>query len=349
MKNKVELVIFLLFSFTFLVYIFPFIFVDAAEFQSGVTINAPSSSETETICDDTIDNDNDGKIDADDEDCAATSSQPGNEFCGNGEDDNGDGDVDEVPCIFQPIGMSGEICANSMDDDGDGDVDEVGCTPQQGVMGEICANSMDDNGDGDVDEPDCTQDGRIYEYCNNGQDDDGDGFEDEPPCRPPPIGMSDEICANSMDDDGDGIADEPEPDCTPPAVATGGTCGLQILSGVPINYGQLNAGQPSADQVVQIKNEGTSQTPAKIMIKGDDWIGEPGPPPTPAGPNFGAEATHVAIAPNLDWGTKNALSRNGWELGQLTGGQSLPVYFQFKVPVGIVGAYHQDVTIDLLC
>ena len=82
MKNQVELIILLFFGFAFLVYLFPFIFVEAAKLESGVTINAPSTPETEKICDDTIDNDNDGKIDAADEDCAAAPAGPTAGTCG---------------------------------------------------------------------------------------------------------------------------------------------------------------------------------------------------------------------------------------------------------------------------
>ena len=81
MKNQVEFIIFLFFGFAFLVYLFPFVFVEGAKLQSGVTINAPSTTETEKICDDAIDNDNDGKIDAADEDCAAAPS-PAAGTCG---------------------------------------------------------------------------------------------------------------------------------------------------------------------------------------------------------------------------------------------------------------------------
>jgi hypothetical protein len=190
-------------------YLSTFIFVDAAKLESGVTINAPSTTETEKICDDTIDNDNDGDIDADDADCVLATT-------------------------------------------------------------------------------------------------------------PPPAG----------------------------------TCGLSIVSGVPINYGQLNLGQDSAEQIVSVKNEGTSQTPAKIMIKAGDWISDATGNPI----IFPTMITHVAIAPNLDYDDKKALSSNGWELGQISGGQSIPIYFQMK-PGGafdaslnsFTGSLHQDVTIDLLC
>jgi len=78
--NKlVEIIIILLFGFAFLVYLFPVIFVEGAKLQSGVTVTAPATTETEKICNDTIDNDNDGKIDAADEDCAGA---PTGRTCG---------------------------------------------------------------------------------------------------------------------------------------------------------------------------------------------------------------------------------------------------------------------------
>ena len=166
-----------------------------------------------------------------------------------------------------------------------------------------------------------------------------------PTTTPPPAGTC-------PDTNGDGIPDMTGGVCTSPTAPTAGTCGLQIVSGVPINYGQLNLDQESAEQKVTIKNEGTSQTPAKIMIKGGDWVSDAAGSPT----IFPSMNTHVAIAPNLDWGTKKPLSSAGWELGGMSGGQSIPVYFQMK-PGGatlaslnsFTGSLHQDVTIDLLC
>jgi hypothetical protein len=155
------------------------------------------------------------------------------------------------------------------------------------------------------------------------------------------------------DENGDGVDDMTGEPCPAPTGPAAGTCGLSIVSGVPINYGQLNLGQDSAEQEVTVTNEGTSQTPAKIMIKGGDWISDAEADPDPALINpaiSGPEITHVAIAPNLDWSNKKALSLGGWELGQISAGQTIPIYFQFKVPINAPsGSFHQDVTIDLLC
>jgi hypothetical protein len=71
MKNKVPFIIFLLFGLALLIFLFTFDVVHAAKLESGVTITAPTTTVTEKICNDSIDNDNDGKIDNNDYDCAA--------------------------------------------------------------------------------------------------------------------------------------------------------------------------------------------------------------------------------------------------------------------------------------
>ena len=159
-----------------------------------------------------------------------------------------------------------------------------------------------------------------------------------PTTTPPPAGTC-------PDTNNDGLNDATLAPCVSPAGPAAGTCGLQIVSGVPINYGQLTAGQTSAEKQVTIKNEGTSGTAAKVMIKGGNWVSDAAPNPTISGP----EVTRVAIAP-VDFNNKKSLSLAGWELGQLSGGQSIPVYFQFLTWVNAPsGSFHQDVTIDLLC
>jgi hypothetical protein len=56
---------------------------------------------------------------------------------------------------------------------------------------------------------------------------------------------------------------------TPTANPPVATCGLQILSGVPINYGQLSLDQVSAEQKVTYKNIGNAS--AKVMVEGAYW------------------------------------------------------------------------------
>jgi hypothetical protein len=198
MNNQVKIIIILFLGFT-IVYLFPFNSVHAAKVESGVTINAPSTTETEKICDDTLDNDNDGKIDAADQDCAA-----------------------------------------------------------------------------------------------------------------------------------------------PPASAT---CGLQIMSGTPINYGELNAGQVSVEQKVTIKNVGTAT--AQIMVKAGDWIGG-----TSANPikMIGPEITRVAVSPNMEFGNKFPLhTSEATALSDLGPGQEVDSFWSLYADPKLSGSPHQEVNIDLIC
>ena len=162
-----------------------------------------------------------------------------------------------------------------------------------------------------------------------------------PSTTPPPAGT----CTDS---NGDGINDATLQPCGSTTGPAGGTCGLQIVSGVPINYGQLTLGQTSAEKQVMIKNEGTSL--AKVMLKGDDWKIDEAGNPSVSGP----EATHATIMqPNVEYSQKATLTNTGKEFAAIQGGQSIPFYFQFKVPAtaptDFSGSLHQEVTMDLLC
>jgi Concanavalin A-like lectin/glucanases superfamily/Calcineurin-like phosphoesterase len=77
------------------------------------TITTQLTPQIETLCNDGIDNDGDGKKDAEDLDCPAVA-----EICNNGLDDDRDGfkdaeDVNSCPAVA-------EICNNGLDDDRDG-------------------------------------------------------------------------------------------------------------------------------------------------------------------------------------------------------------------------------------
>lgn len=134
----------------------------------------------------------------------------------------------------------------------------------------------------------------------------------------------------------------------PTAIAT---CGLELLSGVPINYGQLTAQAGlgyvrSTDQKVTYSNTGNAS--AQVMVKGGDWTGgSAANPQTFSGPEW----THVASDPNVDWQSKTNLKSTEIPLGQLGPGQTGQSYWQVQIPTntGINGSIHQEVTIDLNC
>ena len=161
-------------------------------------------------CSDTLDNDEDGLIDADDPGC-------------DGPDDDDETDP--------PI-----LCANGVDDDDDGliDLEDPGCadgadfTEEDPDVRPACANDADDDDDGSIDFPadvGCAAAGDNDEAdeatpraCSNGVDDDEDALTDypfDPGCAGPgdndetdPAGLP--ACGNGADDDADGLIDYPD-------------------------------------------------------------------------------------------------------------------------------------------
>jgi hypothetical protein len=169
-------------------------------------------------CSDGLDDDGDGKVDAEDPGCAAaddtdeSDDAAGPTACSNGVDDDGDGLADHPydPGCFG-VGDDDEIdpevtpaCANGIDDDGDGKIDfpdDPGCDGRGDDREEdppqpaACGNRVDDDRDGLVDEP-----------FDPGCAGPGDQSEVDPAAPP--------ACGNGMDDDGDGLADWPaDPGC----------------------------------------------------------------------------------------------------------------------------------------
>jgi hypothetical protein len=76
MNHQVKITIILYLGFS-IVCLLPLTTVHATKLESGVMINATSEMDTQEICDDAIDKDNDGKVDADDQDCAVPTSPAG--------------------------------------------------------------------------------------------------------------------------------------------------------------------------------------------------------------------------------------------------------------------------------
>lgn len=159
-----------------------FSFDTSGNLSSGALVNGKISGPVE-ICNNGLDDDDNGKIDCDDSACVdyPACKKPKVEICDNGLDDDGNGKTDcadpvcvnFVGCQQQP---KTEICNNGLDDDGDGKTDcadsdcsgSAFCAPKQ----EICNNGLDDDGDGQIDcaDPVCFG----VSYCQ------------QPPKEPPP-------------------------------------------------------------------------------------------------------------------------------------------------------------------
>lgn len=181
-----------------------------------------SCVQTETNCNDSIDNDNDGTTDCNDSDCSSASncmmSTEGSLDCDNGKDDDSDGKTDcaDSDCDGDDCDMNGykeAICKNSV------------------CFEDACANGEDDNRDGFADCTDsdcsgtsaCTKTGESGLDCDDGVDNDGDGSTDcaDPSCSGLDCAIGgaygtavcyngsckETDCSNGIDDDGDGSTD----------------------------------------------------------------------------------------------------------------------------------------------
>jgi len=122
-------------------------------------------AETETICNDGADNDDDAMWDCADPDCAGEPYCGTSEFdCGDDIDNDGDGmiDCEDAECSAWPDCMiGGEDCTDGMDNDGDGKADcmDNDCVGHPNCPGGTC-------GDGILDTPEESCDGANL----NGQD-----------------------------------------------------------------------------------------------------------------------------------------------------------------------------------
>ncbi len=173
------------------------------------------------ICDNGIDDDQDGFIDCDDVDSVNDPNciAPGVELiCNNGVDDDGDGDVDcsDSDCALDPncqVPSTETDCGDGLDNDADGDID---CDDGDCTFDAAC-----DAGDGDcctangtpgcVDEPgeDCVC--ALDPFCCSNQWDGLCASAYQNQCGGSCTGT--EVCDNLLDDDGDGDADCDDSDC----------------------------------------------------------------------------------------------------------------------------------------
>ena len=137
--------------------------------DNGACVAIPTPAQVnQEICDDNIDNDNNGKTDCEDEICKmhthCSTIKPSNEICDNHIDDDGNGKADcqDEACSTHSncstTSSDKEICNNNIDDDGNGKADcqDEACKSQEHCstatpVQEICDNNIDDNGNGKAD------------------------------------------------------------------------------------------------------------------------------------------------------------------------------------------------------
>jgi len=200
------------------------------------------------ICNNNLDDDCDGQVDLNDDDCIV-----GNEICNNLIDDDNDGRIDCrdpdcqnnqacsgcnpncAPEICKPRPV---VCDNGWDEDCNGlfNCDDIGveCTQAEcNNCDQICIDAYD----GDINPPVCHQ--KPNENCWNGLDDDCDGLVDcdditncpsthlacsncDSSCAHAVCHPRSENCNNNLDDDCDGCTDNVDSNCG--GIETGSQC-----------------------------------------------------------------------------------------------------------------------------
>lgn len=120
-------------------------------------------------------------------------------------------------------------------------------------------------------------------------------------------------------------------------------CPLEIVMGVPVNYGQIAPGNKSLGQMVVIKNAGISG--ANVMIWATDWVSDV------AGNSnvFGADITRV----DLHYpGDRFPLQPSGKQMLLIGIGpqETKQLWFRLYVPPNAApGSYLQEVTLEPKC
>jgi hypothetical protein len=121
-----------------------------AQYQCLCTdVNRPTAARPYEKCDNGIDDDRDGLIDCQDEECSGnTVCLPEN--CDNGADDNGNGliDCEDEESCSEFSGCISEVCDNNIDDDGDGftDCQDNECLGETGGNGFKCCSPLQPKG-----------------------------------------------------------------------------------------------------------------------------------------------------------------------------------------------------------
>lgn len=180
--------------------------------DASCTVVTSGCTTAAEVCDNNVDDDDDGYVDCSDADCLSDEACGGSpEVCNDGQDNDLDGyvDCDDADCSSDAACQTqgGEICDNGVDDDG--------------ILGCDCADFFCAFDLGCLLAPSTETD------CADGQDDDLDCLVDcaDDDCAADPVcgGTPPEVCDNSLDDDGDGDVDCDDSDCA--GVAGCAVCG----------------------------------------------------------------------------------------------------------------------------
>ena len=131
-------------------------------------------------------------------------------------------------------------------------------------------------------------------------------------------------------------------------IVTAQTCGLNFVSGSPINYGSLSIGQVSNQQTLVIDNTGTA--PGALSVSGSSWTNTVGTTIMNVG------ATQYATSPGQAYGAAPnlPLTTTSASVGTISPTTNLNVYWLLRADLvagqtGFTGSTTQTVTLTSAC
>lgn len=220
----------------------------------GQVLDYPGVSRETTVaaCSDGIDNDLDGKIDCQDQDCRAYCREDTDAACHDGKDNDLDGNSDckDSECKAYCVESSQAACSDGIDNDQNGktDCDDGACAkfcPEADAK--ACSDGVDNDFDTLIDclDPDC------------------DGFCPE---------ASAEACRDGRDNDGDGVVDGADPQCWPLLPPQAQRCaeasGVDLLETFDAGPQSKTAGSPWSVGVFADFHRGAAPTGRQDLLLG---------------------------------------------------------------------------------
>ena len=125
------------------------------------------------------------------------------------------------------------------------------------------------------------------------------------------------------------------------------TCGLNFVSGDPINYGSLSIGQVSTEQTLVIDNTGTAT--GALSVSGTNWLGG-------ATTVMNVGATQYAPSPGAPYGSapKLPLTTTGASVGNISPTTNMNLYWQLRADLvagqtSFAGSATQTITFTSAC
>ncbi|OLE44333.1 MAG: hypothetical protein AUF73_01440 [Thaumarchaeota archaeon 13_1_20CM_2_39_11] len=123
-----------------------------------------------------------------------------------------------------------------------------------------------------------------------------------------------------------------------------GSCGINVVSGAPINYGSLIAGSISTEQTVVLQNTGTVS--GTLAVHGTDWLDGSSTSQMTVG------NTKFSTSAGITYASKTALTTSDQTVGTINPSPNLSTFWQVQVNLissSFTGSLTQTTTFSNSC